>query len=273
MRTRRHAGAGRSRLLAGLTLGVLALTIGGYAAYRALTDETAAPASAGTALAAFRAQDADARTLPPALRDRAPLPGVYAYATHGSEVSHVLGTRRHAYPRETTMTVTATPRGCLRTRWDALATRSDATLTCPRADGSWRLVTHSQRHRFAGHADARTYVCAHNSTFLPARLTTGARWRSRCATDGTTTAASGVVRGPRLLVLRGRRLRTVLLRTRTRLSGETAGSVRTLRWVDPRTRSILLQTTIEQSRTDTAIGDVRYEERVSIALSSPRPRR
>lgn len=271
MPTRTPPRARRPWLPAGIALALLALAVGGYVAYRALTDETAEPASG--AVARFRAQPAQARGLPPGLRGRAPRPGVYAYATVGSEVSHVLGTRRHAYPRQTTMTVATTPRGCLRTRWDVLATRSDAILACPRPDGSWRLVTQSERHRFAGRLDQRTYVCTRASTWSPARLTTGARWSSRCATGGTTTIERGVVRGPRTLVLHGQSRRTVLLRARARLSGETAGTVTTLSWILPRTRLVLLRTVRERSRTDTPVGTVAYEESATVALSAPRPSR
>ena len=231
------------------------------------------PVSASAALARFRALPPSARTLPPDLSDRAPTPGVYGYATSGQEISHVLGTRRHEYPRRTTVSVAVTARGCLRTRWDVLETRSDATLVCRRADGSWRLVAQSERHRFAGHLDARTYVCTPGSTFLPARLVAGARWRSRCTTGATTTAERGAVRGPRTLLLRGRRFRTVLLRTQARLRGETSGTVTTLSWVLPRTQLVLLRTVRERSSTDTLAGAVAYEERATIALSSPRPRR
>lgn len=271
MRTRFLRARHAKPLVVGVAL--VALALAGWLAFGSLASEDAEPTSVTAAVARFRALPPSARTLPPALRGRAPLPGVYRYATSGRETSHVLGTRRHEYPRRTTVSVAVTPRGCLRTRWDVLATRSDATLACPRADGSWRLVTQSERHRFARHLDERTYVCTPASTLLPARLSTGTRWSSRCVGSGTTCAETGTVRGPRTLLLQGRRHRTVLLRTRARLRGETVGVVTTLTWVDPRTRMVLLRTVAERSRTDTLVGDVRYEERATLALASPQPRR
>ena len=271
MRTRRPSRARRSRLLA--LLGLAALTLGGYAVYRALTGESSTPASASAAVARFRALPHSARTLPATLRGRAPEPGVYLYDTRGSEVSHVLGTRRHPYPARTTITVSVTPRGCLRSRWDALATRHDATLACPRRDGSWRLISQSEEHEFAGHVDRRTYVCTPASTYRPARLATGARWSSRCAIDGTTTADSSTVLGPRTLRLDGRRTRTVLIRTTTRVSGETTGVGTTFAWVLPSTGLTARRTIANVNTTDTIVGDVRYEERATLQLSRPRPRR
>jgi len=254
-------------------LGLAALALGGWVVFHALTRESATPASVAAAIRRFAALPASARTLPPALRGRAPVPGVYVYGSRGFEVSHVLGTRRHRYPPRTTITVTATPAGCLRTRWDVLATRHDALLACPRADGGWRLVSESEEHEFAGHVDRRTYACAPGSTWLPARLAPGARWTSRCAIEQTTTVDAGTVIGPRAISLGGRRTRALLLRTITRVEGETVGVGTTFSWVLPDTRLVVRRTLANASTTDTLVGDVRYEERATLALASPRPRR
>jgi hypothetical protein len=261
----------RSWLL--VALGLAALALAGGVAFERLTREPSEPASVTGAVARFRAEPAIARTLPAPLRGRAPRPGVYVYATRGFEVSHVLGTRRHPYPASTTVVVTATARGCLRTRWDVLATRRDALLACPRGGGAWRLVDESEQHEFAGRVDRRTYACTPASTYLPARLTTAAAWSSRCAIEGTTTADAGTVLGPRTLTLAGRRTRTVLLRTRTRVSGETTGAGTTFTWVLPDSRLIVRRTIANASTTDTIVGDVRYEERATITITRARPRR
>jgi hypothetical protein len=253
---------------------VVALALAGYATFRVATHESSEPASVGAALARFRALPPAARTLPPALRGRAPQPGVYVYATRGFEVSHVLGTRRHRYPARTTITVSITPRGCLRTRWDALATRHDATLTCPRnASAAPRLIDQSEEHEFARHVDRRAYLCTPSSTPAPARLTPGARWHSRCAIAGTTTVDDGSVLGPRTLALDGTRTRTILLRTITHVSGDTVGVGTTFTWVLPDTRLIVRRTIANASTTDTIVGAVRYEERATLMLTTARPRR
>jgi hypothetical protein len=254
-------------------LGQLVLALGGWVVVHVLTRESSTPASVSAALDRFRALPPTARDLPPALRGRAPEPGVYLYATRGSEVSHVLGTRHHPYPAHTTITVTTTPHGCLRSRWNVLATRWDAVLACPRRDGGWQLVSQSESHEFAGHVDRRTYASTPGSRWLPARLAAGVRWSSGCAIEGTTTTDHGIVVGPRTLTLDGRRTRTVLLRTTTRVSGETVGTGTAFTWVLPRTRLIVRRTIVNASRTDTIVGSVAYEERAALALSSSRPRR
>ncbi|HZV75975.1 MAG TPA: hypothetical protein VFF79_19875 [Conexibacter sp.] len=259
------------RLLA--VFGVGALALGGYAVYRTLVHESSTPASVADAIDRFRSQGGTESELPATLRGRVPAPGVYVYAARGFEESHALGARRHAYPPHTTITVAATPASCLRIRWDVLATRWDAVLTCPRASGGWRLVTQSESHEFAGHLDRRTYGCTRGSTYLPARLAAGATWTSRCAIERTTTADRGVVLGSRTLRLDGRSVQTVLLRTTTRVSGETTGAGTTFTWVLPRTRLIVRRAIANASRTETIIGSVPYQERATLALTSPQPRR
>lgn len=251
----------------------MALALGAYVAFRVATREASEPASVRVALERFRARPRAARELPPSLRGRAPQPGVYVYDTRGFEVSHVLGTRRHPYPARTTITVSATPRGCLRQRWDVLATRHDALLACPRSDGGWRLVAQSEEHEFAGHVDRRAYVCTPSSTWLPARLATGARWSSRCAIAGTTTSDASVVLGPRTLALDGRPARTLLLRTTTRVRGDTEGAGTTFAWLLPDTHLVVRRTIANASTTDTIVGGVGYEERATLALTQARPRR
>jgi hypothetical protein len=263
----------RLRLALLAAAGLVALTASAFVALRVATRESAAPASLDAALARFRGLPADERTLPPPLRGRAPTPGAYRYVTRGFEVSQALGTRRHAYPRRTTITVAATPAGCVRTRWDVLATRWDAELTCPLRDGGWRLASESESHEFAGHRDRRSYRCTPGSAARPPRLRSGATWRSSCAIDGTATTDRGVVLGPRTLTVAGRRVATVLLRTRTRVSGETVGTGTTLTWIRPDTGLIVRRTIANASATDTVVGAVPYEERATLALSSLRPLR
>ncbi|HKG02326.1 MAG TPA: hypothetical protein VKB03_04045 [Conexibacter sp.] len=261
----------RSWLL--IALGLAGLAAGGWILFRALTHEASEPASVTAAIARFQSLPRAARTLPQALRGRAPEPGVYVYGTRGFEVSHVLGTRRHPYAADTAITVTIAPHHCLRSRWDTLATRHDAILACPRSDGGWRLIDQSEEHEFAGHVDRRTYACTLSSTYRPARPATGTRWTSRCAIDGTTTADTSMVLGPRTLTLAGRRTRTLLIRTTTSVSGDTTGAGTAFTWVLPGTGLMVRRTIANANTTGTIVGDVRYEERAALALSQLRPHR
>jgi hypothetical protein len=164
-----------------------------------------------------------------------------------------------------------------------LATRWDAVLACPRRAppvsdgepvvGGWRLISQSEEHEFAGHVDRRTYLCTPTSTYRPAHVAAGVRWTSRCAIHGTTTVDASTVLGPRTLMLGGRRTRTLLIRTTTRVSGDTTGAGTAFTWVLPATGLTVHRTIANTSTTDTIVGDVRYEERAALALNQPRPRR
>lgn len=249
-------------------------TAGGLLAFRLATRESTQPTSVTQAVERFRALPPEARTVPPALRSRAASPGVYVYATRGFEVSHVLGTRRHMYPASTTITVSAAGPRCLRTRWDALATRWDGDVACLREDDrGWRLASRSEEHAFVGHVDRRTYRCTPDSAARPPRLRVGATWRSRCTIEGTTTTSRTVVAGPRTLVLAGRHVRTWLLRTRTRIGGETTGTGTVLTWVLPGSQLPVRYAVDNASMTRTIVGDVAYEERYMLRLRSPHPLR
>ena len=79
--------------------------------------------------------------------------------------------------------------------------------------------------------------------------------------------------GPRTVTLDGRLTRTVLLRTSTRVSGETTGVGTTFTWILPRSGLVVRRTIANANSTDTIVGAVRYEERATLALSSARPRR
>jgi len=259
-----------ARLLLAL-VALAALVATGLAAYRLLTQESTTPASPQGALARFRAAPRRARTLPPALRGRAPLPGVYVYATRGFEESRVLGVRRHVYPARTTITILAA--GCgIASRWDALATRWDAFQACPRGAG-WALASTSESHEFVGHLDRRTYRCTARSTARPAAPRPGASWSTRCALPGTTTAEQTTVLGAATLTVAGRQVRTALLRTRTRVSGDTSGTGLALTWIVPRTGLVVRRVVANASTTKTVVGGVAYTERYTLALSSPRPLR
>jgi hypothetical protein len=169
--------------------------------------------------------------------------------------------------------VTTRGASCLHSRWDVLQTRFDAVTACRRADGGWRLVSQSESHEFAGHLDRRSYRCTPTSTWRPAHLRTGTTWSSRCAIEGTTTADSSTVLGPRTITVAQHPVATVLLTTRTRVSGDTTGTGTTRTWVVPATGLTIRRTTANVSATDTIVGAVAYEERATLQLTSLRPRR
>lgn len=251
---------------------VVVAVVAGAVAWKVAIRESAKPVSVSDALLRFRRQAAErAARLPAAIRDHAPQPGTYVYATRGGEQSQLLGTRRHVYPARTTITVTAAGCGVVE-QWDALQTRSETYDVCPSA-GRWRFRQMGDVHSFFGHADHRTYRCTAGSAFLPASRSRGATWTNRCAISGTARADSGRVAGRATVVVAGRPVSTTRLDVRTQITGDTRGVTKTRLWVLPATGLIVRRTVDADNKTDTPIGPVHYRERYAMTLVSLDPRR
>src|SRR5215211_664686 len=91
--------------------------------------DTATTVSPGDVLARYRASSTVAVTTTGGSGLTLPAPGVYRYATTGSERVDALGGATHTYPPITTITVTEA--GCgVQTRWDALQERWNLRQLC-----------------------------------------------------------------------------------------------------------------------------------------------
>jgi hypothetical protein len=134
-----------------LVVGLLGVTGGGLLWWDARQTQEI---SVDRAVDAFR--DAQPTpSVPPAALSTGPPPGVYVYATSGSE--GVSAGVTHTYPAETTLTVTAA--GCgLQVRWDALDERWMQWQLCA-ADEGWRLESIVDLHKFLHVADRQELEC------------------------------------------------------------------------------------------------------------------
>jgi hypothetical protein len=130
---------------------VLAVAAGGYLWWDARQTRAI---SVDRAVDAFRGGQPTA-SAPPADVASGPAPGVYVYATSGSE--GVSAGVTHTYPAETTLTVV--PAGCgLQLRWDALDERWMQWQLCSSAEG-WRLQSIVDLHKFLHVADRQELAC------------------------------------------------------------------------------------------------------------------
>ena len=169
-------------------------------------------------------------------------PGAFAYDTSGFEEVDILGGARHVYPARTT--IVARRGGCgLVLRWRPFEERLQEWELC---DGL-RLRRITERHRFFGTDDRRTYLCE------PGSRLDGAY---RCST-GETTEVGRLVSSEE-----GR------ARLETRLSGGTTGTG--TREVLLRSDGVPLLMIVEnENTTPSFVGPVHYREHFELRLAAP----
>ncbi len=240
----------------GATLAVAAAA----GAWFVATRENTTAASVDDALTRYRNQSGAVET--------SIAPGVYVYATSGSESISALGGREHAYPERSTITVTGG--GCGMTlRWDVLEHRSSTFEICD--DGS-RLGAWSETHRFVGRDDVTEWRCQ-AAAWLPAARDPGATSEVRCASDDSRQDGTTTVVGSETVRVGGVPVDVVRLRVATRQSGGARGPTVEERWLERETGLPVRIAYRVATLNASLIGDVRFEERFTLRLVSLEPRR
>jgi hypothetical protein len=235
-------------------------------AWQLFLHDTAEPATVQRAVQRFRQDPMKATET-----ERAGLaPGVYVYATVGSEKVDALGGAQHDYPARTTITVARG--GCgWKLRWDGLKSRSTTWERCSTARGD---VVRSTRetHRFFGTTQHTDYACG-ATLERPSGDVPGTTWPFRCTTAGATQKGAGRVVGRGLLAVGGSRVAVVHVRWETTLAGKTTGTSEQDEWLDRATGLPVRLVLASRTSTGSLVGDVHYEERVDLRLTSLLPRR
>jgi hypothetical protein len=227
--------------------------------------DVAEPASVKDAIVAFREQEAAG-----AVR-QSPIPtGVYVYATDGFERTDALGGVTHRYPATSSITVTADPCG-VRLRWDVLRGRYTTWTACVRPEG-WLQRTRDERHTFFGIADETIYRCT-DTPFRPAGDTPGTAFTVSCTTGSATEHGRGRVVGREKLGVGDAEVECAHVRTVTTFGGATTGSATFDFWLARDTGLPVRVTMVSRTTNGSLIGDVHYDEDVSLELTSLTPRR
>ena len=253
----------RGVLAVAVVAGTLAL--GAVAAWLVVFRDTAEPASVDEAVTTFREEtQAGART-----PSRVP-EGVYVYRTHGFEKTDALTGVTHRYPARSTITVTGDPCG-FRLRWDVLEGRSTTWTVCV-GPGRWTLASQDERHTFFGRTERTTYTCS-DTPFRPAGDEPEAPFGVACSTGSADERGPGRVVARETLRMGGRRVETVHVRRRTSLTGSIRGRSTQDAWLARESGVPVRLDLTTDTTNDSAVGDVHYEEAVSLRLESLAPRR
>jgi hypothetical protein len=180
------------------------------------------------------------------------------------------GGTTHRYPATSTITATSDPCG-VRLRWDVLDGRYSTWRLCIGRDG-WEQRVRDERHTFFGIGDQTTYTCRH-TLFRPARDEPGTTFPVSCTTGEATERGRGQVVARESCKAGGTALECAHVRTTTTFGGGTTGSATFDFWLARETGLPVAIRMVSRTTNGSLIGDVHYEEDVSLRLTSSTPRR
>ena len=257
---RSHAGL--LAIAAGVVAG-LALAIA--ASWFLLLRDVAEPVGVEEAVTSFRTDTE------PTPRASSLIPqGVYVYATDGFETTDALTGVRHRYPQESTIAVRASQCG-VSLLWRVLKGRSTEWTYCTTPEG-WELASQDERHTFFGRTERTTYTCE-DTPIRPVADAPGTSWDVSCDTDTSDETGTGAVLGRERLRVGNATVPTVHVRKTTFFAGEIRGSTTHDIWFARQTGVPVKIVMVSRTTNDSPVGDVHYEEDVTLRLTSLSPRR
>ena len=239
------------------------VVLAGLGAWLALFRDTAEPVTVEEAVTSFRT-DTEATAA------HSPItPGVYVYATRGYEKTDALTGVTHRYPSRSTITVAPDECG-MNLTWRVLQGRSTEWTVCVSEQG-WELRSQDERHTFFGNTERTTYICE-NTPIRPLDPTV-TTWSVTCSTgDAQETGVARVVPGA-ILPVGGTSFPVRHVRKTTTFSGDIRGSARYDFWFQTRLGIPVRIAMVSRTTNDSPVGDVHYEEDVTLDLLSIRPKR
>jgi hypothetical protein len=214
-----------------LALAIVILGTAGGASWALVFRTVSSPINLRAALRLYRRHDGDV-SLTNATRSGLPDPGVYSYASSGSEGLSILGVHR-AFPAQTTMIVT--DGSCASVTWDPLEQHTEGTTVCSAPHGAYVIPQTVSHESIGGSTSTTTMNCAATLYLLPPDVQTGQRWHTTCQLEGPSEAVTveGVALGPAALTVGGRHVTTQRVRLTVNLAGTATGTNPTEYWLDP----------------------------------------
>jgi hypothetical protein len=254
----------RAGLIAAGTLGVVVAA--GVVIWLVALRDKAEPVTVEEAVTSFRTDTEPTPAGPSPIAE-----GVYVYATRGFEKTDALTGARHRYPRRSTITVAAHQCGVTLT-WRVLDGRSTEWVYCVTANG-WELRSQDERHTFFGRMERTTYRCESTPikpAVAPAEMPAAV---VDCETDDTAEEGLVAVVGSPSLLMGGETRETIRVRKETTFRGAIRGTARHDLWFDEASGLPIRIDMMSRTTNDSPIGEVRYEEDVTLRLRSLEPRR
>jgi hypothetical protein len=252
----------RAGLIAAGVVGALLIAAG--AAWLVAFRDTAEPSSVGEAVTSFRSDTGPASASLP-IRS-----GVYVYATTGFEKTDALTGVTHRYPRKSTITVTAA--GCgMSLAWRVLKGRTTTWTYCVTDEG-WRVRSQDELHTFFGHPERTTYACP-DTLIEPATPSMRQRWPIVCSTGDTTEKGTLTVVGREPVDVGGAEVPAWHVRKVTTFTGANTGTARHDLWFPVHPGAPVKIVMVSHTASQSPIGQVHYDEVVTLRLRSLEPLR
>jgi hypothetical protein len=196
--------------------------------------------------------------------------GVYVYATKGFEHTDALTGATHRYPPRSTITVTKDPCG-VRMRWDVFEGRSTTWTFCIDV-GTWVMTTQDERHTFFGVTEGTTYECSDVPFRVPGDES-GRGMPVTCTTSGATEHETQRIVGRQTMRVGAKSVSAVRVHQATSLAGDIRGASTYDIWLDRKTGVPVRISMVSRTTNDSPVGDVHYDEVVTLRLLSLTPRR
>ena len=197
-----------------------------------------------------------------------PEPGVYVYATTGFDSVDALTGARHEYPAHTTVTISS--EGCgVRVRWNAVRERWEEWQWCP-VDGGIETVAYGSFHEFFDTSATTAYQC--DGDPLPMMAATGTTWQMACKQGETDTSVfAGHVVGTERIDVGATAVMALHVRYAVTVSGGSTGTRVIDRWLRPGDGLVVREDSSTDTVQSTVLGEVHYEERYTMVLTSVIP--
>ncbi len=254
-----------TRVVAVVAVVVAGLGLALVAAWFLFLRDVTEPTTVGEAVTTFRQQTNESGA------GLSPVPqGVYVYTTDGFEKTDALTGVTHHYPRRSTITVTKDVCG-VQMRWAVLKGRSTTWTYCI-GRGGWRVASQDERHTFFGRTERTTYTCP-STLFRPADDRPGIRSRVACSTPSAQERGTERVVSRVRIRVGGRMVETVHLTKASSFKGQIRGQSVHDVWLDRKTGVPVRLVMVSKTTNDSPVGDVHYDEVVTLRLLSLTPRR
>ena len=201
-----------------------------------------------------------------------PIPeGVYVYDTRGFERTSALTGSTHRYPKRSTITITAADCGAS-LLWQVLDGRSTKWTYCV-TDGGWELASQDERHTFFGTTESTTYTCAGTPIRPREDLGPDEQWAVSCGTEDADERGIAFVVGRVLQEVGGQPVATDHVRKKTQFSGGIRGYAQHDLWFDSKSGVPVKIVMVSRTTNDSPVGEVTYDEDVTLVLTSLAPLR